>query len=33
MLSDASEHVREPSLGIDVVQAGGLCRTTNYAER
>jgi hypothetical protein len=30
---DASEHVGQPCLWIDVVQLGRLCRPPNYAER
>lgn len=33
VIVDAGEHVGEPSLRIDVVELGGLCRPPNYAER
>jgi hypothetical protein len=33
MIGDAAEHVGEPSLRIDVVHLGRLCRSPNYAER
>lgn len=29
----SGKHVGEPSLWIDVVELGGLCRLPNYAER
>jgi hypothetical protein len=32
-LADAVEHVGQPLLRIDAIELGGLCRTTNYAER
>lgn len=33
MIRQAGQHVGEPSLWIDVVELGGLCRPPNYAER
>ncbi len=33
MVGDASDDVDEPGLGIDAVEAGGLCRLPNYAVR
>jgi hypothetical protein len=30
---DASEHIGQPCLRIDVVELGRLCRPPNYAER
>jgi hypothetical protein len=33
MLGDARQNVGEPSLRIDVVHLGRLCRPPNYAER
>ena len=33
MVGDASDDVGKPRLGIDAVDAGGLCRLRNYAER
>jgi hypothetical protein len=33
MILQAGEDVSEPSLRIDVVGLGGLCRPPNYAER
>ena len=33
MVGDAGDDVGEPSLGIDVIEASGLCRLPNYAER
>jgi hypothetical protein len=33
VIVDASEHVSEPRLRVEVVQFGGLCRAPNYAER
>jgi hypothetical protein len=32
-VGDAGEDVGEPSLRINVVELGGLCRLPNYAER
>jgi hypothetical protein len=32
MIRQAGQHVGEPSLWIDVVELGGLCRLPNYAE-
>jgi hypothetical protein len=33
MIRQAREDIREPSLRIDIVEVGGLCRPPNYAER
>jgi hypothetical protein len=33
VVGDAREDIGQPGLRIDVVEPGGLCRTTNYAER
>jgi hypothetical protein len=32
-VGDASEHISEPGLRIDVVELRRLCRPPNYAER
>jgi hypothetical protein len=32
VIVDAPEHVGKPSLRIDVVELGRLCRPPNYAE-
>jgi len=32
VIREAGQHVGEPSLRIDVVELGGLCRPPNYAE-
>jgi hypothetical protein len=32
-ICDASEHVGQPCLWIDVIELGRLCRAPNYAER
>jgi hypothetical protein len=32
LISNAGENVGKPSLRIDVVELGGLCRAPNYAE-
>lgn len=32
LTGEASEHVRQPGLRIDVVELGRLCRSPNYAE-
>jgi hypothetical protein len=31
-VGDASEDIGKPRLWIDVVELGGLCRPSNYAE-
>jgi hypothetical protein len=33
MVGQARQHIGEPSLRIDIVELGGLCRAPNYAER
>jgi len=33
MIVDPPQHIGEPSLRVDVVELGGLCRPPNYAER
>jgi hypothetical protein len=33
MLGDPGQDVGQPSLRIDIVQFGSLCRSPNYAER
>jgi hypothetical protein len=33
VIGQLREHVGEPSLRIDAVHLGGLCRPSNYAER
>ncbi len=33
VIRQASQHVGEPGLWIDVVELGALCRPPNYAER
>jgi hypothetical protein len=33
VISDAGEHIGQPSLRIDVVEFRRLCRSPNYAER
>ena len=33
VIRQASQHVGEPGLRVDVVELGGLCRPPNYAER
>src|SRR2546429_7593403 len=33
MIVQACQHVGEPGLWVDVVELGGLCRPSNYAER
>jgi hypothetical protein len=32
VIRQAGQHVGKPSLAIDVVELGGLCRPANYAE-
>jgi hypothetical protein len=32
LISNAGKNVSQPSLRIDVVELGGLCRPPNYAE-
>jgi len=32
MILQARQHIGQPSLGINVVELGGLCRPPNYAE-
>jgi hypothetical protein len=32
VILQSRQHVGEPSLRIDVVELGGLCRPPNYAE-
>jgi hypothetical protein len=33
MILQTREDVSEPSLRIDIVELGSLCRSSNYAER
>ena len=33
VIRQAGQHVGEPSLRVDTVELGGLCRPPNYAER
>jgi hypothetical protein len=33
MIRQPSQDIGEPSLRVDVVEFGGLCRSSNYAER
>ena len=33
VVGDAAQHVGEPSLRVDAIELGGLCRLPNYAER
>jgi hypothetical protein len=33
VIGDACQHVGEPSLRINIVELGRLCRTPNYAEQ
>jgi hypothetical protein len=33
VIGDAAQDIGEPSLRVDVVELGRLCRSPNYAER
>jgi hypothetical protein len=33
VIVDLTQYVGEPSLRVDIVELGGLCRPPNYAER
>jgi hypothetical protein len=33
VIGDPGQHIGEPSLRIDVIELGGLCRPPNYAEQ